>query len=389
MKLNKIDSDFIQELCNETNPYEICNKFDSKSQICQNAKLIYFNLGTNPQLESFKNVNINGYSIFGVSDYEKSYIFDKKYYSISPKHFNVGKTINLDLNILTYLKMIVEDKKLEDQDNFIEYLKYIKESSFNLNMSISLLERISKPINKNIWDKYILSFVKYETLDEITENNLKNDYLLPEDKYRWAKEISDASIYMEKQIDQFYVVACLISKAFILKQDKSDNKTKLLKLLDYSLNNLNIYLEFELYIMFMYLMECTSVQRTFSKIQNITKNSLENIRNTSWDILHIRLIETQMISDLRNDLIVFHYIGTKDIGLQNIININPLKLIGFLDSKSIVVRERNIRNVFFNGQMDSLLYKHLKEENNKDINYKCMFEEISGEVQKLVDAHIK
>ena len=96
-----------------------------------------------------------------------------------------------------------------------------------------------------------------------------------------------------------------------------------------------------------------------------------------------------MISDLRNDLIVFHYIGTKDIGLQNIININPLKLIGFLDSKSIVVRERNIRNVFFNGQMDSLLYKHLKEENNKDINYKCMFEEISGEVQKLVDAHIK
>ena len=194
---------------------------------------------------------------------------------------------------------------------------------------------------------------------------------------------------MEKQIDQFYVVACLISKAFILKQDKSDNKTKLLKLLDYSLNNLNIYLEFELYIMFMYLMECTSVQRTFSKIQNITKNSLENIRNTSWDILHIRLIETQMISDLRNDLIVFHYIGTKDIGLQNIININPLKLIGFLDSKSIVVRERNIRNVFFNGQMDSLLYKHLKEENNKDINYKCMFEEISGEVQKLVDAHIK
>ena len=203
-----------------------------------------------------------------------------------------------------------------------------------------MLERISKPINKNIWDKYILSFVKYEALDDITENNLKNDYLLPEDKYIWAKEISDASIYMKKQIDQFYVVACLISKAFILKQDKSDKKTKLIKLLEYSLNQLNIYLEFELYIMFMYLMECTSVQRTFSKIQNITKNSLENIRNTSWDILHIRLIETQMISDLRKDVIVFHYIGTRDIGLQNIININPLKLIGFLDSKSIVVREK-------------------------------------------------
>ena len=39
--------------------------------------------------------------------------------------------------------------------------------------------------------------------------------------------------------------------------------------------------------------------------------------------------------------------------------------------------------------MDALLYKHLEKENNENINYKLMFEEISGEVQNLVNIHIK
>lgn len=389
MQLKKTDREFIEELCNETDPYKLCDIFDSKSKMYKEAKLIYFNLGTNPYLKSFNNKVLNGYSIIGVSDYAKAYIFDNKYNSKSTKKFNVGKTINLDLNILTYLKMIMENKKLEDQDRFIEYLKYIKKSDYNLNMLISLLERISKPINKNIWDNYILSFVKYETLDEITDRNLKEDYLLPEDKYKWAKDISDESIHVEESFDQFYVVACLISKAFLLKQEKIDDKTKLIKLLEYSLNKLNIYSEFELYLMFKYLMNDETVQRTFSKIQNVSKQSLDNIRNTSWDILHIRLTEMQMISDLREELIVFHYIGTKDVGLQNIININPLKIIGFLDDQSIMVRENNIRDVFFDEQMDILLDKHMNKVNIVNLNYKEIFKEISIEVQNVVNIHKK
>ena len=52
------------------------------------------------------------------------------------------------------------------------------------------------------------------------------------------------------------------------------------------------------------------------------------------------------VNNLKEEAINYHYIGTKDLGLQNIININPLKMIGILDDEAIIVREQNINEVF-------------------------------------------
>ncbi|EFE28694.1 hypothetical protein HMPREF0389_00612 [Filifactor alocis ATCC 35896] len=384
MQLKRHDREFIEELYNEINPYKICDIFDLKSKTYKEAKLIYFNLGINPYLEPFKNKILNGYSILGVSDYEKSYVFDNKYNSKENRAIEIGKTINLDLNVLTYLKNIVTNRKLEDEQNFIDYLKYIKESNYNLNMSISLFERISKPIYLKVWSDYVLSFVKYETLENITKDSLKNDEILPEAKYIWAKEILDSSEYMDEKFDQFYVVACILSKAFILKTQKMDSKRKFLELLNYSLNELNIYLEFELYLMYKYLQNNESVERTFAKIQGISNRILENIKNTAWDILHIRLVEEQIIDDLKKGKVIFHYIGTKDIGLQKIININPLKIIGFLDDQKIIVREYNFKEEIQCKEIDEMLEKHINKNNIGDVNYKEKFEKISNEIAKMI-----
>lgn len=384
MQLKRHDREFIEELYNEINPYKICDIFDLKSKTYKEAKLIYFNLGINPYLEPFKNKILNGYSILGVSDYEKSYVFDNKYNSKENRAIEIGRTINLDLNVLTYLKNIVTNRKIEDEQNFIDYLKYIKESNYNLNMSISLLERISKPIVLEVWSDYVLSFVKYETLENITKDSLKNDEILPEAKYIWAKEILDSSEYMDEKFDQFYVVACILSKAFILKTQKMDSKRKFLELLNYSLNELNIYLEFELYLMYKYLQNNESVERTFAKIQGISNRILENIKNTAWDILHIRLVEEQIIDDLKKGKVIFHYIGTKDIGLQKIININPLKIIGFLDNQKIIVREYNFKEEIQCKEIDEMLEKHINKNNIGDVNYKEKFEKISNEIAKMI-----
>ena len=276
------------------------------------------------------------------------------------------------------------NRKLEDEQNFIDYLKYIKESNYNLNMSISLFGRISKPIYLKVWSDYVLSFVKYETLENITKDSLKNDEILPEAKYIWAKEILDSSEYMDEKFDQFYVVACILSKAFILKTQKMDSKRKFLELLNYSLNELNIYLEFELYLMYKYLQNNESVERTFAKIQGISNRILENIKNTAWDILHIRLVEEQIIDDLKKGKVIFHYIGTKDIGLQKIININPLKIIGFLDDQKIIVREYNFKEEIQCKEIDEMLEKHINKNNIGDVNYKEKFEKISNEIAKMI-----
>lgn len=384
MQLKRDDRVFIEELYNEINPYKICDIFDLKSKTYKEAKLIYFNLGVNPYLEPFKNKILNGYSILGVSDYEKSYVFDSKYNSKENRTIEIEKTINLDLNVLTYLKNIVANRNLDDEQNFIDYLKYIKESNYNLNMVISLIERISNPLDLKVWSDYILSFVKYETLGNITKDSLIDCKILPESKYIWAKEILDSSKYMDKKLDQFYIVACIISKAFILKTQRMDSKRKFLELLNYSLNELNIYLEFELYLMYKYLYNDDSVERTFAKIQGISKKILENIKNTAWDILHIRLVEEQMINDLKKGKVIFHYIGTKDIGLQKIININPLKIIGFLDDQKIIVRQHNFKEKIQCKEIDEMLEKHANKITIGDVNYKEKFEKISNEIANMI-----
>lgn len=384
MQIQKSDRVLISELYNETNPYKICDIFDSKSKMYKEAKLIYFNLGINPRLESFKNNILNGYSILGISDYEKSYVFDYKYNSKENRVLEIGKTINLDLNILTYLKNIVRNRKVEDEQDFIAYLKYIKESKYNLNMSISLLERISKPINLKVWSDYVLAFVKYESLDNITKNSLEDDTILSESKYKLAKDIFDSSKYMDEKFPQFYSVACILSKALILKMQEIEPKRKFVELLNYSLNELNVYMEFELYILYKYLYDDQSVGRAFAKLQGISMKTLDNIKNTAWDILHIRFVEDQIINDLRKDKVIFHYIGTKDIGLQQIININPLKIIGFLDEQKIMVREYNFKDEIKCKEIDKMLENHFNKNNIGDVNYKEKFEEISNEIAQMI-----
>ena len=310
--------------------------------------------------------------------------FTNKYNSKELRVLEIGKTINLDLNILTYLKKIVSGRKLEDEDEFIEYLKYIKESNYNLNMSISWLERISKPIDLKVWSDYVLAFVKYESLDNITKNSLEDNTILSEHKYKWAKDVLDSSVHMDEKFDQFYVVACILSKAFILKTQKMDSKRKFVELLNYSLNELNVYIEFELYLLYKYLYDDKSVERAFAKIQGISKKTLDNIKNTAWDILHIRFVEEQIINDLRKDKVIFHYIGTKDIGLQKIININPLKIIGFLDDQKIMVREYNFKEEIQCEEIDEMIEKHINKNNICDVNYKEKFEEISNEIAKMI-----
>ena len=135
-------------------------------------------------------------------------------------------------------------------------------------------------------------------------------------------------------------------KAFLLKLDNSLNKKEKIKeLVKFCLIDLNIYMENELYLCSMYLNEESNVKRTFEKIETFSKDTIKRIQNISWDLAHIRLVEEQMINDLEKGTIIFHYLGTYDIGLKNIININPIIIMGVLDGKPITVRKYDIQNL--------------------------------------------
>lgn len=366
-----MDKELLEMLYRENDIMKICNKFDEKCTGKKDTKLLLFSVNINPNMEVYRNMKFHNYSIMGISDYEKMWVLDSKYPSSQDRELKVGKTINLDLNILTKLKNIVKGKNFSGDEKFIEYLSYLKVNEFNLNMSFSLMERISKQFKRDIWSDYILSYAKYDFLKEISKENLVN-VIMSESHYNWAKEIEDASKYSSKDYEQYKLIQCLIMKAFLLRQEKRDETQKIIDLVKYSIETLRVYSEFELYLLSLYLRKDDSIKKTFEKAENVSKDTISRIKNISWDIFHIRLMENLFIKDLREkDEIILEYLGTEDKGIQDVININPIKFIGLFEGQDIRKRTYTIFDVLpeKESEIDMILKKHLMSKKEKNFNF--------------------
>lgn len=69
---------------------------------------------------------------------------------------------------------------------------------------------------------------------------------------------------------------------------------------------------------------------------------------------------------------------------KKIININTLKIIGFLDDQKIMVREYNFKEEIQYEEIDEMLEKHINKNNICDVNYKEKFEEISNKIAQMI-----
>ncbi|MGO3751720.1 MAG: hypothetical protein ACTJGH_03015 [Peptoniphilaceae bacterium] len=380
---------FLESIFFEEDINKICKIFDQESIKFDRSILFVFDIFDNIDLKDFSNKNIYKYSIIGISNYNRAYILDNRYSAKESRTIGFSRTINLDLNILTYLKNIINGKEINEKSEFLSYLQYLKEKEYNLNMSTSLIERISKPVNEKIWSEYILSFVKYETLDTVTEEKLQTMNTLPEEKYKWAESILNKSNYTGEYYNQYYIVVCLVMKAFILRLEQKETSKKMLNLLEYALKELEVYAELELYILGKYLLKDEDVKKTFEKIEGFSKDTVSRLKNTAWDIFHIRMIERLMLNDLREGKIIFSYIGTRDVGLKDIININPIKVMGILDNQNIIIRKYNLMSLFDNiDEFDKMLQKY-KTKNSKTqsgtINYKDKINSLINEISNRQD----
>ena len=55
----------------------------------------------------------------------------------------VGKTIDFDLNILTYLNKVMMGHKINlDENEFLNYLSHLKNTGFQIGMTTALMERV-------------------------------------------------------------------------------------------------------------------------------------------------------------------------------------------------------------------------------------------------------
>lgn len=364
----------IQSMYYSENTIEKIKIFNDTFNHLDNIKIFLFDEKHSNISNEFKNREINGYQIFAPTDYTKMWVLDSKYDNKQDRMLKISKTLHFDLNILTYLNKYINNYNLNiNIPEFVEYLEYIKKHKFNYSMLTALMERSSSLLDEKaqkIWGEIIESFLQFADNDFNVNQPVK--IRLPEKDYKKAREILDSLFELNQQsIIQYQVLCCFLLKAFLIKQDKSiKNKTE--SLLQYSLDNLNVYLELETYLMSLYFESNKAIKKTFEKIEGYSKNTVERILNTAWDIAHVRFMESALEIDNKNkDEIYLSYFSSRDNAFTELERVNPIKMFVVYDHGSFSIREKGIVDICTNEVLLDRIQKEAqkRKENISRVNF--------------------
>ena len=214
------------------------------------TKIFLFDVDKSKFDNSFSNVNYDGFQIYGLSDYTKTWILDSTISNVKDRTLAIHKVVNLDLNILQFFNKFSQGKLNKEKQVFERFLSHFKENGFEYNMSTAMLERSKKPFeikDKAIWDEIVNNYLKFIRADSNIEN-YTDTTLSAEEKNRALEMINGIGEFSNENLKQYDAIACLVCKAFLIKMDKTIQH-KLDALLQYSLDILNVYLENEMVLL--------------------------------------------------------------------------------------------------------------------------------------------
>ena len=379
----------IMDIIQSSNTIEKAKKFMAYKFLLSDCRIFLFDEKYSNFDESVKNKKIGTCGVFGLGDYTKTWILDSGHLS-ERSLVRVGKTIDFDLNIITYLNKIMTGGKINiDKNEFMEYLNYIKTKGFQIGITTALMERVRTKIDLNIFSEMITSFVKLDNISIINES-IENIYLSEKD-YTRIKQIYDMALaQVNENLEQYNIVCCCVMKAFLIKNyDNSSEKNKKVDMfIKYCLNVLNCYLEKEIVILSLYIMDDTRTHRVFKKIKNNT-DVIKNILNVAWDLYHIRLVEQIMLRDnMKNtNQVVLSYFGTADNGIIDAMQINPVKAFVIVNDYPISFHQINIKYICKNEELleSGYLNAGVRAKKVKELNFMQIRKQLETEILAQVN----
>ena len=387
--MNEYKKISIMDIIQSSNTIEKVEKFKAYEFLLSDCRIFLFDEKYSNFADSVKNKKIGKCGIFGIGDYTKTWILDSRHLS-ERSLVSVGKTIDFDLNIITYLNRIMTGRKINiDKNEFVKYLNYIKTEGFQIGITTALMERVRTKIDLNILSEMITSFVKLDNLSTINEK-VENIYLSEKD-YTRIKQIYDMALaQVNENLEQFNIVCCCVMKAFLIKTyDNSLEKNKKVDMfIKYCLDVLNCYLEKEIVILSLYIMDDSSTHRVFKKIKNNT-DVIKNILNVVWDIYHIRLVEQIMLRDnMKNTKqVVLSYFGTADNGVIDAMQINPVKAFVIVNDYPISFHQININDICKNEELleSGYLNAGARVKKIKELNFMQIRKQLENEILAQVN----
>lgn len=199
------------------NTYEKVIKFEKYRDILGDCKIYLFDEEYSNLGSSFGNYQLGICGIYGAGDYTKTWVIDS-FHDLKKSYLQIGKTLDLDLNIFTYLNNIMQGRNMKlNRTEIVDYLNYIKLKGFQCGITSALMERATKYMPLNILSDMLISFVKFDKISYVDESKL--DIYLNEDDYAWAKQMYDMALALsQEELKQYDIICCCVMKAYLIKK---------------------------------------------------------------------------------------------------------------------------------------------------------------------------
>lgn len=380
--MNTIDA--IKEVLEAKIPFDT---YDKLSIYLKDVKFMFFDI-INPYVDNILiSINNPHFYIDGLCDYSNIIFLDRFCCKSGTSKIRVSNRLNFDVNLSTHIKNLFFNKKC--YASLYDLIHDIKKNKMQISIGPTIFENSYNQSGMNSIKKSYETLLAFSMLDRNSYDSIKNgnfdsnpisqDYVFADNVWGVMRKSKNENNDLEKH----KILFCLLSKMYLLKWDNT-SRNKEIDLLNFALDDLNVYCENELFFCMKYLENDKNIKPFFDKVQPNSKNTIKKIENIAWDFLHIRLMENSLaVQSNENNVYYLYYFATADKALHNIIKYNPINRIALYDSKVYPVRKHNISEIIGLDLYNSLhnrnrtpylvsklnkLYIELKNEINKNFN---------------------
>lgn len=183
------------------------------------TKIFLFDVNKSNFDKTFSNVNYDGFQIYGLSDYTKTWVLDSNVSNSDNRILAIHKVVNFDLNILQFFNKYSQGKLNKDTESLKKLLSHFKSNGYEYNMSTAMVERSKKPFeikDRSIWNEIVENYLRFTRSDSTVENYSSIE-LSEAENTRVSEIINGIVDFSDEKIKQYEAIACLVCKAFLIK----------------------------------------------------------------------------------------------------------------------------------------------------------------------------
>lgn len=337
----------------------------------QDMRLICFDNNSNNLGLDFRKKDIDKYVVQSFSDMENTLIIDKYNFESNLRKVEVYRCFDLDSNIVSYIREFLILKKASVP--FKKFLSYIKKTNVQISCAPYILEVSA---NKHDIDgKFVyeslcsfFAFDEAKTLEEFEKLDMEdisgNSYI--ENRVN-ATLVEINKKIPDRNLNQYYLIYCILLKMYEINfKSNKGSKNKMLELLQCVNKELYAYAENELFLAYLLFSKDKRVNSFFGAIQTNSKDVILKIRGMAWDLFHLRNLETQVAHRNSNTKHMYmHYFCSRDEGINEILELNPIRRMIIKDERCYPLHEHNIFQTEFGDTVLGSLreYERYRKDN--------------------------